>query len=278
LRVKLAKTAGFCMGVQRALNLVLTEIEVGREPLFTFGPLIHNKQVVALLKSKGVKSAKNLNNLREGKIIIRAHGIPPQDRRRIRAAKLNILDATCPRVARIQKLIRYYTDKGFSTIIVGDHNHAEVIGLVGYGNDRTRVIERSRDVLTLPDIDQPLVVAQTTQNIRRFNDIVKALNDRFPDLLIFNTICDATNRRQQEVKNFKGYVDAVVVVGGYHSGNTQRLVEVARESGLPTFHVETEKGLDKHRLSKTKVVGVTAGASTPDWMIRAVVSELEGIR
>jgi 4-hydroxy-3-methylbut-2-enyl diphosphate reductase len=266
------------MGVQRALNLVLAEIERGREPLFTFGPLIHNKQVVDLLRSKGVKRAKNLNDIREGKIILRAHGIPPQDRRRIREARLKILDATCPRVARIQALIRYYTGKGFSTIIVGDHNHAEVTGLVGHGNDRTWIVERSRDVLTLPDIDQPLVVAQTTQNIRRFNEIVKTLKDRFPALLIFNTICNATNRRQQEVKNFKGYVDAVVVVGGYHSGNTQRLVEVAMESDLQTFHVETEKDLDKHRLSKMKVVGVTAGASTPDWLIRVVVSELEGIR
>ncbi len=278
MKVKLAKTAGFCMGVRRAMELVLAEANKTEGPIFTYGPLIHNRQVVELLESKGIEQVEDINIPQTGEIAIRAHGIPPQERQAITNKGLTILDATCPRVARVQAIIRYYTGKGYTAVIVGDEDHAEVTGLLGYSKGPAYVIQSVEDVSALPDMENIFVVAQTTQNERTFQNIIGALKRRFPHVMVFDTICEATNQRQQEVSGFKGQVQAVVVVGGYHSGNTRRLVEVAKESGLPTFHVETEKDIDEKKLSKIEVVGVTAGASTPSWMIKKVVSKLENIQ
>jgi (E)-4-hydroxy-3-methyl-but-2-enyl pyrophosphate reductase len=278
MKVKFAKTAGFCMGVRRAMEMVLAEANRGEGPLFTFGPLIHNNQVLDLLESKGVRSVEDLDGLETGRIIIRAHGIPPQKRQDLKDTGLKIIDATCPRVARVQAIIRYHTKKGYTAVIVGDNDHAEVIGLMGYSKGPVHVIQGVEDVSTLAIPDRVFVVAQTTQNEKNYREVVKALKERFPDVLVFDTICDATHQRQQEVRSFAGQVDGLVVVGGYHSGNTQRLVEVSRRSGIPTFHVETEKDLDKEKLLEMQVIGVTAGASTPNWMIKNVVKELEAIQ
>lgn len=278
MKVKLAKTAGFCMGVRRAMEMVLAEAKKSREPIYTYGPLIHNKQVMALLDSKGIEAKEDFRHLKVGTLVIRAHGIPPEERSLLRASGLRVVDATCPRVAKVQSLIRYHTNKGYSAVIVGDRDHPEVIGLVGYGNGKAHVINRPKDVSLLPECDRIIVVAQTTQDKEKFQDIVAALRERFPDALVFNTICDATLNRQQEVRSFAEQVDGIVVVGGYHSGNTKRLVQVAESVGLPAFHVETEKELDRGNLSSMGVVAVTAGASTPNWMIKDVVQTIEGIR
>ncbi|MFO7984488.1 MAG: 4-hydroxy-3-methylbut-2-enyl diphosphate reductase [Desulfatiglandaceae bacterium] len=278
MKVKLARTAGFCMGVRRAMEMVMTEANKNEDPLFTFGPLIHNRQVLELLESKGVRATTDLQGLDRGRIIIRAHGIPPQKRDMLEQSGLTVIDATCPKVTRVQAIIRHYSHKGHTAVIVGDQNHAEVIGLMGYSQTSTHVIQEEGQVSVLPELEKPFVVAQTTQNAENFNQIVTALKSRFPDIQIFDTICDATHERQQEVKTFKGHVDAMVVVGGYHSGNTQRLVQISREEDMPTFHVETEKDLDKDSLSRMNVIGLTAGASTPHWMIKTVVKEIEGIR
>ena len=266
------------MGVRRAMEMVLAEVNKRKGNLFTFGPLIHNNQVLDLLASKGVKSVEDLSGLQTGTIVIRAHGITPEKRGVIRDSGLKTIDATCPRVARVQAIIRYHTRKGYSAVILGDKEHPEVVGLTGYGIDKVHVIKDAEEVSRLPHLDRPFVVAQTTQNEENYREVIGALQERFPDILVFDTICDATHHRQKEVRSFAGHVDAVVVVGGYHSGNTQRLARVAREAGLPAFHVETEKDLDKKVLSGMEVIGVTAGASTPNWMIKKVVGEIEGIR
>ncbi|MDZ7696933.1 MAG: 4-hydroxy-3-methylbut-2-enyl diphosphate reductase [Deltaproteobacteria bacterium] len=278
MKVKLAKTAGFCMGVRRAMEIVMAEANKAEGPLFTFGPLIHNHQVLDLLKSKGVRVIDTVEGIEEGKIIIRAHGIPPQKRQMIENSGLQVIDATCPKVTRVQAIIRHFTRKGHAAVIVGDQDHAEVIGLMGYSEMPAHVIQQEADVSALPELQQPFVVAQTTQNEKNFRAVVKALERRFPDLEVFDTICDATHERQQEVRTFKGQMDGVVVVGGYHSGNTRRLVQISRGGGMPTFHVETEKDLDKKALSQMNTIGLTAGASTPHWMIKTVVSEIEQIR
>ena len=278
MKVKLARTAGFCMGVRRAMEMVLAEAKKRKEPIYTYGPLIHNKQVMALLDSKGIEAVEDFRLLKSGILVIRAHGIPPEERKLLRASGLRVIDATCPRVAKVQSIIRYHTNKGYSAVIVGDRDHPEVIGLVGYGNGRAHVINHPGDVSLLPDCDRVIVVAQTTQDKEKFQDIVAAVRKRFSDALVFNTICDATLSRQDEVRSFAEHVDGIVVVGGYHSGNTKRLVQVAESVGLPTFHVETEKELDRGKLSSMGVVAVTAGASTPNWMIKDVVQAIEGIR
>jgi len=278
VRVKLAKTAGFCMGVRRAMEKVLSEANKGGDPLYTFGPLIHNKQVLDLLESKGVGSIHKLDRARDGRVVIRAHGIPPAQRQAIRKSGAKVIDATCPRVARVQAIIRYYSSKGYCAVIVGDRDHAEVEGLMGYARGEVYVIQGPEDVSSLPEFPRAFAVAQTTQNERNYTEVAKRLRARFPHILIFDTVCETTHQRQQEVRSFAGQVDAVVVVGGYHSANTQRLAEVSREAGLPTFHVETGKDLNKERLQGMEVIGVTAGASTPNWMIKEIVREIESVR
>jgi (E)-4-hydroxy-3-methyl-but-2-enyl pyrophosphate reductase len=266
------------MGVRRAMEMVLTEANKNKGPIYTYGPLIHNNQVMALLESKGVTSIDDIEGLQGGTIAIRAHGIPPEQRRLLKESGLRIIDATCPRVARVQAIIRYQTKKGNTAVIVGDRDHPEVIGLLGHAVNRAYVINQLDDVSHIPDGEKIFIVAQTTQDTHNYQEIVEALRDRFPDALIFDTICDATIKRQAEVRAFVGQVDAVVVVGGYHSGNTRRLAQISEAAGLPTFCVETEKDLDKERLSSMDVIGVTAGASTPNWMIKNIVNEIEGIR
>jgi (E)-4-hydroxy-3-methyl-but-2-enyl pyrophosphate reductase len=278
VKVKQAKTAGFCMGVRRALEKVLGEAYKETGPIFTYGPLIHNEQVMNLLASKGVEVAKDISALKQGTIIIRAHGIPPQDRKLLKNSGLRIIDATCPRVARVQALIRYHTHKGYLAVIVGEPDHPEVIGLKGHGNGKAFVISTSEEVSLLPEADKILVVAQTTQEKQTYDRIVEAVKKRYPQALVFNTICGATEKRQHEVRALATHVDGIVVVGGFHSGNTRRLAQVASSTGLPVFHVETDKQLDREKLSAMEIIGVTAGASTPNWMINKVVQKIESIR
>jgi (E)-4-hydroxy-3-methyl-but-2-enyl pyrophosphate reductase len=278
LKVKLAKTAGFCMGVRRAMEIVLTEINKGTQPLYTYGPLIHNRQVSALLATKGVRAIDHIEGLDNGTIVIRAHGIPPSERRRIKSTGLRIRDATCPRVAWVQAIISSHTQRGYHAVIVGDKDHPEVMGLMGYAHGKAFAIKSAEEVARLPRAKKVFVVAQTTQSGENFQAVVKAIQARFPDALVFDTICDATSSRQEEVRAFSGHVDGLVVVGGYNSGNTQRLVQISREAGMPTFHVETEKELAKEELAAMEVVGVTAGASTPNWMIKSIIREIEGIQ
>jgi (E)-4-hydroxy-3-methyl-but-2-enyl pyrophosphate reductase len=278
VEVKLAKTSGFCMGVRRALEMVLFEANKKEGPIYTYGPLIHNEQVMKLLETKGVSVLTGVKDIKEGTLVIRAHGIPPSERKLLKTSGLKLIDATCPRVARVQALIRYHTGKGYMAVIVGDKDHVEVIGLKGHGNGKALVVGSAEEVGQLPQADKVIVVAQTTQEKNRFDEVVRAVQGRFPDALIFDTICDATRNRQDEVRALAPHVDAMVVVGGYHSGNTRRLAQVAQSTGLPVFHVETAEELERVRLSSMEVVGVTAGASTPNWMIKKVVQKLETIR
>jgi len=278
VKVKQAKTAGFCMGVRRALERVLGEAYKAPGPIYTYGPLIHNEQVMKLLESKGVQATKDISKLKEGTLIIRAHGIPPQERKLLKSSGLKIIDATCPRVARVQALIRYHTHKGYLAVIVGEPDHPEVIGLKGHGNGKAVVISTSEEVSLLPESEKVLVVAQTTQEKQTYERIVETIKKRFPEALVFNTICGATESRQEEVRALAAHVDGIVVVGGFHSGNTRRLAQVASCTGLPVFHVETDQQLDREKLSAMETIGVTAGASTPNWMINKVVQKIESVR
>ena len=266
------------MGVRRALEMVLTEANKDRGPLYTYGPLIHNEQVMKLLESKGVLPVRDIQNIRKGTIAIRAHGIPPEQRRLLKSSGLRIIDATCPRVARVQSIVRYHTHKGYRAIILGEADHPEVIGLKGYGNGKAYVISDIEEMPYLAETERIIVVAQTTQEKRFFLEVAESIKKRFPEAIVFDTICDATEYRQVEIRALAPHVDAIVVVGGYHSGNTRRLAQVAKSTGVSAFHVETETELDLKALSAMEMIGVTAGASTPNWMIKKVAQQIEGIR
>ncbi len=275
MKVRLAKTAGFCMGVRRAMEITLSEANKGDGKLFTYGPLIHNQQVLDLLRSKGVDVKEDIDMHDRGRITIRAHGITPTEREMIRSSNLKMIDATCPRVAKVQGIIKKYNKKGYTPVIFGDSRHPEVIGLMGYSKGHGIVIDSIEDVERLPENKRLIVVSQTTQDVDAYKEITEAIKGRYPEAIIFDTICGETYKRQREVKSLAYKVDSMVIVGGYNSGNTRRLYQISRSTGKPTFYVETEQELKSLWFSSTETVGVTAGASTPNWMIKNVTERLK---
>ncbi|VAX17179.1 4-hydroxy-3-methylbut-2-enyl diphosphate reductase [hydrothermal vent metagenome] len=276
--IKIAKTAGFCWGVKRAIDITLETAKETDGPVSTYGPLIHNPQVIETLEGKEVYAADTVDSITSDKVIIRTHGIAPEVRRDLKSHGLSITDATCPLVARVQGLIKKYANKGYTTVIIGDKGHAEVIGLMGFTGGRCHVVKSEEEVETLPPMDNVCVVAQTTCDTRKHDKIVSAIIAKYPEAIVNDTICDATGDRQGEVLALASEVDAIVVVGGKNSSNTKRLASMAEECGARTFHIETEDELDPDEIIKYEKLGLTAGASTPTWMIERVKNRLEKIR
>lgn len=276
MQVKLAKTSGFCMGVKRAMDIVLDAVEEEKE-LYTYGPLIHNPQVIEMLESKNVRVIKDLDSVKSGTVVIRTHGITPVVRQEIKSKGVKINDATCPLVARVQSIIKKHANKGYYTVIIGDEGHAEIVGLMGFTLGKGFVIGSVEDAEKLPPMDKVCVVGQTTLDVSKYKEITKRLKEKYPDCVIAETICDATEDRQGEVLRLAKEVDAMIVVGGKNSANTTRLAKVSESAGIPTFLIETEAELDESKISRFNIIGVTAGASTPNWMIMRVVKRLEEI-
>jgi 4-hydroxy-3-methylbut-2-enyl diphosphate reductase len=280
MKIVIAKTSGFCMGVRRAVEMVLDSPEERPNPISTYGSLIHNPQVIEILEEKGISAFTEIPRQGSGTVLIRAHGIPPQTRGQLEEAGFNVVDATCPRVIRVQTIIKKHFKKGYATIIVGDKNHPEVIGLRGYGGDKGYVVKNADELHALPAFENAIIVAQTTLNTNLWQSIKKWTADNHPHYKIFETICDSTEGRQAEVQRLTESVDAVIVVGGRNSGNTKRLVEIARQSGKPAFHIESETdftAIDLEALSSARQIGITAGASTPNWVIKKVYRALEAL-
>lgn len=267
------------MGVRRAVDLTLNLVNKEGGEISTYGPLIHNPQVMDVLADKGVGVLSEVPRTNSGPatVIIRAHGIPPSEKDDLRAVGLNVKDATCPRVLKVQAIIRKYRKQGMTTVIIGDRNHAEVEGLMGYAGPDCLVVSNEEDARKLVLTTNYIIVSQTTQDEESFSRICRIIERRFPGGKIFNTICDSTHKRQDEVRKLCKNVEAVVVVGGRNSANTKRLAEIAQGLGKPVFLIETENELDQAALAQFNRVGVTAGASTPTWMINRVVRALEAI-
>ncbi|MEW6599684.1 MAG: 4-hydroxy-3-methylbut-2-enyl diphosphate reductase [Nitrospirota bacterium] len=274
MKVKLAKTAGFCMGVRRAMNIVLDAANRQEGKLYTYGPLVHNPQAVEMLRQKGVEVLGN-ELVSNSTVILRAHGVAPEERRRIKEAGNVICDATCPHVAKAHAILKREIREGYKAVIIGDRGHAEVNGLLGYAEGNGIVVENLVDVDALPELGRACVIAQTTQDRILFRQIVDALKKKVEDLKVFDTICDSTGMRQQEVFELAGEVDAMVIVGGRESANTRRLYEISCSTGVPSFHIETEDELDSLGLEKYENIGVMAGASTPNWVINKVIDKIK---
>lgn len=276
MKIRLARTAGFCMGVRRAMEMALEALHQRKGPIYSLGPLIHNAQAMEMLSHKGLKVVESLDGFKEGpgSVIIRAHGVPPQQAARLRELGLTVLDATCPRVLKVQAIIKKYAAQGYTTIIVGDADHPEVVGLMGCAQGRGLAVAGPGDLGRLDQAERLIVVAQTTQSPELFERVVQAVKTRWPQALVFSTICHATQRRQEETRRLAASVDAMIVVGGKNSGNTKRLAEVAAATGVKTIHVESEEEIDPQWLDNVARVGVTAGASTPNWMIKRVIRAL----
>ena len=279
MSVRLAKTAGFCMGVRRAVDIVLDLVQKkGREKIYTYGPLIHNPQTIELLRGRGIVPIRSLEEIDPGdttaRLVIRAHGISPSERKKIKERGIRIVDATCPRVAHVQAIIRKHASRGYEILILGDAEHPEVDGLLGFAGGRGRVIGDFAAIDRLPELGKVCVVAQTTQDAEGFRRMAVRIRERFPEAVVVDTICDSTERRQAEVKELAGEMDAMFVVGGKNSANTCRLATISENQGKPTFHIETMEEIEGIDVGRFDRIGVSAGASTPNWIIDRVVSTL----
>jgi 4-hydroxy-3-methylbut-2-enyl diphosphate reductase len=275
MKIVVAKTAGFCMGVRRAVEMVLDTSNESSGPISTYGPLIHNPQVLSLLEGKGIPVIHKAPEDGEGTILIRAHGVPPETREDLEKAGFVVKDATCPRVIRVQSIIKKHTQKGFATIIMGDSDHPEVIGLLGYAGENGYIASTMKELVGLPCFEKAIIVAQTTQSTEFFHTIEKFVKEKYPHYKIFNTICDSTDKRQNEIREIAQSVDAVFVVGGKESGNTQRLAEAASIHCAFVYKIEDAGELSGIDMGNFTKVAITAGASTPNWIIKRVCRELE---
>jgi len=271
------------MGVRRAVEMVLDAPHKHKGPISTYGPLIHNPQVLKLLEDKEIFVINDIPDYGSGTILIRAHGVPPDVKENLQKVGFDVVDATCPRVIKVQSIIKKHAAHNYASIILGDKDHPEVVGLVGllgYAGKNGYVIGSGSDLNSLPRFEKAIIVAQTTQNTLLFDEVRKLATDKFPHYKVFNTICYSTGRRQAEVKRLASSVDAIIVVGGFSSGNTQRLAEIAKKTGKPAYHIETESDLevlDLKSLVPSRRIGITAGASTPNWTIKRVYRALEAL-
>ncbi len=263
------------MGVRRAVDMVLDASNLSDEPIYTYGPLIHNPQVLEMLEEKSIFKIDEIPKAGTGIVLVRAHGVPPEDEKALKNAGFTVINATCPRVVRVQVIINKYAQKGYSTIIIGDEKHPEVVGLLGYAKNEGHTITSMEQLTSLPIFDAAVVVAQTTQDTDFYDEIGQWCTVHAPHYKIFNTICGSTKKRQAEIRDLARTNDAVVVVGGKQSGNTKRLAQIASQTGTPAIHIEDVSQIDYKKLLSAKSVAITAGASTPNWIITDACQKIE---
>ena len=272
--VKVAKSAGFCFGVKRAVEMVYNE--AGKEgKVYTLGPIIHNEQVVKDLEEKGVNVLDSVNDIKDGEdatVIIRSHGISEEIYSQLKKKDVKIIDATCPFVAKIHRIVKEKHKAGYQIVIAGNANHPEVEGIKGWCGNNAAIIESIEDAeKVVLNMDRKVcVVAQTTFNYKKFKDIVDILSKKSYDINVMNTICNATEERQTEAGTIAGQSDAMLVIGGKHSSNTQKLYEICKKECSDTYFIQTLDDLDLNKLQSFRSVGITAGASTPNNIIKEV--------
>ena len=278
MKVKIAKEAGFCFGVKRAMKMAWDELELNSD-IYALGPLIHNRQAVQKYEDKGLITVDTIDSIPNNEsVIIRSHGVSKDIYDRANFSNLNIIDTTCPFVKKIHNIVKEFYEEGFKIIIIGDKNHPEIIGINGWCENSALIIKSVDDLnnLNLDNNNKYCVVAQTTLNLELYNQIADILSKELDNIQFNNTICSATKTRQQAAKELSVDVDCMIVIGGKHSSNTQKLVNICKEQ-VPTFSIETKEDLDIDKLSKFNIIGVTAGASTPNWIIEDVICFIESL-
>lgn len=281
MKIVMAESAGFCFGVERAVDAVYREIEKGNGPIYTFGPIIHNEEVVADLEKKGVKvieSIKELSEKPKGTVVIRAHGVEKGICDRIREMGFSVVDAACPFVLKIHRLVERYSGEGYQVVIIGNAAHPEVQGIRSWSKGPDTVIIGSREEaaeFTANAEKKVCIVSQTTFNYNKFQELVEIINKKGYDIIVLNTICNATEERQAEAARIAGQVDAMIVIGGRTSSNTQKLFEICKKECNNTYYIQTVKDLDFKSFESIDNVGITAGASTPNKIIEEVQKECQ---
>ncbi len=274
MEVILAKSAGFCFGVKRAVEKAYEQIDSGRR-IYTYGPIIHNEEVVRDLEERGVKvieNEKELAELKEGAVVIRSHGVPKQIYELINRNGLECIDVTCPFVKRIHNIVEKESGDGRQIIIIGNNGHPEVEGIKGWSHTPAAVIESVKEAEEFKaDPRKPLcIVSQTTFNYNKFQELVEIFQKRGYNVNVVNTICNATEERQKEAGEIAAKVDVMIVIGGRHSSNTQKLYEICRGKCAATYFIQTLEDLHLELPKTAALVGITAGASTPNNIIEEV--------
>ena len=277
MNVELARTAGFCFGVKRAVDTVYQQIEQYRgEKIFTYGPIIHNEEVIKDLRSHGVEVLNDEEELKTADadvVVIRSHGVAKYIYDILEERGITCVDATCPFVKKIHKIVAEKSAEGSYIVIVGNGEHPEVEGIRGWAGEQVTVVQTPEDAerFELPDKDQKVcIVAQTTFNYNKFKELVEIISKKRYDIVVLNTICNATKERQTEARQIAARVDAMVVIGDKRSSNTQKLFEICKEECLNTYYIQTLDDLDINQLRSVESVGITAGASTPNKIIEEV--------
>ncbi|MDO4267327.1 MAG: 4-hydroxy-3-methylbut-2-enyl diphosphate reductase [Eubacteriales bacterium] len=279
MKVIVAKTAGFCFGVKRAVDQVYRQIAGADKPVYTYGPIIHNEQVVKDLEEKGVRvigSEEELKSVRDAIVVIRSHGVGKHIYELLEKNGVAVVDATCPFVKKIHRIVEEQQKAGRRVIIIGNPNHPEVEGIRGWGDERTLVVETEDQIAGLPisEGEKLCIVAQTTFNYNKFQDLVEKFEKRGYDILVLNTICNATQERQVEARRIASEVDAMIVIGGRNSSNTQKLYEICREECKNTYFIQTKGDFNPECVNSVRSVGITAGASTPNQIIEEVHTDV----
>ena len=269
MKVIKAKTAGFCFGVKRAVDTVYEQADTCGGPIYTYGPIIHNEEVVKDLESRGVsviRSEEELESITEGTVIIRSHGVEKRICDKLRGKGLRIVDATCPFVKKIHNIVEKESAEGKYILIIGNPDHPEVIGIRGWAGSNVSVIQNAGDIekVDFSKNKKICVVSQTTFNYNKFQDLVEIIKKKSYDISVLNTICNATKERQTEARSIAESVDAMIVIGDKHSSNTQKLYEICRNACNNTYYIQTLDDLDLNQLGSVETVGITAGASTPN--------------
>ena len=282
MKVIKAKTAGFCFGVKRAVDTVYEQADTCGGPIYTYGPIIHNEEVVKDLESRGVsviRSEEELEGITEGTVIIRSHGVEKRICDKLLGKGLRIVDATCPFVKKIHNIVEKESAEGKYILIIGNPDHPEVIGIRGWAGSNVSVIQNADDIekVDFSKNKKICVVSQTTFNYNKFQDLVEIIKKKSYDVSVLNTICNATKERQTEAKSIAESVDAMIVIGDKHSSNTQKLFEICRMACNNTYYIQTLDDLNLNQLGSVETVGITAGASTPNNIIEEVQNNVRVI-
>lgn len=275
LEVYTAEEAGFCFGVKRAIEMAKDAADDERKlSVYTLGPIIHNPQVVEKLKGLGIKPINSIDDIDEGIIIIRSHGVPPEIITNAKKKGLHILDATCPFVKKAQRYAQLLIEEDYQTIIYGDHQHPEVVGIYGATGKKAIILDNIADLAKISLKNRVGLVAQTTKSPDSFKELVSSIIIKVKELKVYNTICNTTETRQLAAAKLARKVDLMFVIGGYNSANTNRLAQICKSTGTPTFHIETVEEIDQQLIVGKEKIGITAGASTPDWLIKEVIEAM----
>ncbi|OEU75970.1 MAG: 4-hydroxy-3-methylbut-2-enyl diphosphate reductase [Desulfuromonadales bacterium C00003107] len=274
MKIILAESAGFCFGVKRATQLAFKAAEENCQ-ICSLGPIIHSPQVVEMLEKKGVKVVETVEDIAAGTVIIRSHGITAGELADIHARNLTTVDATCPFVKKVQDYATLLCAEGYAVVLVGENDHPEVQGIISYTHHtEVAVVANSEEARRLPNQSKIGIVAQTTQSFENLSQVADVCLKKAKEVRVFNTICDATSVRQEEAREIAKQADLMLVVGGFNSANTTRLAQICRALQAKTYHVEIAEQIESEWFAGVKKVGITAGASTPRWIIDEVVERV----